>query len=88
MDAGSREYGCLQGPNLFFRSLLFSSIATQAAFASQQDQYEKAVTSLFAHLDKLEALLKDSSGPFLLGAKLTELDIQLYTTIVRFDVVY
>jgi glutathionyl-hydroquinone reductase len=67
---------------------VYSYAQVPQALAPQQEQYEKAVTSVFDHLDKLEALLKDSSGPYLLGEKLTDLDVQLYTTAVRFDVVY
>lgn len=33
-------------------------------------------------------MLKNSDGPFLLGKALTELDVRLFTTVVRFDPVY
>lgn len=33
-------------------------------------------------------MLAASDGPYLLGKALTELDVRLFTTIVRFDAVY
>jgi putative glutathione S-transferase len=58
----------------------------RAGFATTQEAYEEAVIPLFASLDKLEAMLGDRR--FLLGAKLTEADIRLFPTLVRFDSVY
>lgn len=63
-------------------------IVVQAGFAKSQEAYEKAIHPLFARLDALEDMLATSSGPFLLGEKLTDLDVRLYTTAIRFDVVY
>lgn len=60
----------------------------RAGFASTQEAYEEAVIPLFESLDKVEKILKESGGDYLLGGKLTEADIRLYTTIVRFDPVY
>jgi len=61
----------------------------KSGFATTQEAYEKAVTTLFSSLDKLEHHLLSSSTPYLLSApSLTEADIRLYTTIVRFDPVY
>jgi len=39
-------------------------------------------------LDRYEKMLGESDGPYLLGEALTELDVRLFTTIVRFDPVY
>ncbi|HEY0962136.1 MAG TPA: glutathione S-transferase family protein [Pseudomonadales bacterium] len=58
----------------------------RAGFATTQEAYEEAVIPLFAALDKLEAMLADRR--FLLGDKLTEADIRLFPTLVRFDAVY
>lgn len=64
----------------------------KSGFATTQDAYEKAVTQLFTSLDKAEAHLKEQSskkeGPYYYGKSITEADVRLYTTIVRFDVVY
>ncbi|KZO91007.1 glutathione S-transferase [Calocera viscosa TUFC12733] len=60
----------------------------KTGFAGTQEAYEAALFPLFASLDRLEALLSSSSGPYLFGSRLTEADVRLYTTIVRFDVAY
>lgn len=54
-----------------------------------QEAYENAVKTLFSSLDKLEQHLATSSTPYLLSSPyVTEADVRLYTTIVRFDPVY
>ena len=58
----------------------------RAGFATTQDAYEEAATALFDTLDWLEQRL--STRRFLLGDALTEADIRLFTTLVRFDAVY
>jgi putative glutathione S-transferase len=58
----------------------------KAGFATKQPAYEEAVTALFDTLDWLEQRLVDRS--FLVGGVLTEADIRLFTTLVRFDAVY
>lgn len=42
------------------------------------------------HLDKVEAHLSSPgrSGPFYYGSAISEVDVRLYVTIVRFDTVY
>jgi len=59
----------------------------KSGFASTQQAYEDAVVPLFKSLDRVEDMLKDGRE-YLVGGKLTEVDIRLYTTIVRFDPVY
>ncbi|MGQ4273337.1 glutathione S-transferase family protein [Terrihabitans sp. B22-R8] len=59
----------------------------KAGFASTQDAYEEAARSLFAALDELEERL--SRSMYLAGDDhLTEADWRLFTTLVRFDLVY
>ena len=45
-----------------------------------------AVREVFAALDRVEAIL--AGQRYLAGAQLTEADVRLYTTLVRFDKVY
>ena len=58
----------------------------RAGFAITQEAYDEAVASLFKTLDWLEAKL--SRSRYLLGDQLSEADIRLFTTLVRFDAVY
>ncbi|KIH93734.1 glutathione S-transferase [Sporothrix brasiliensis 5110] len=57
-------------------------------FATAQAAYDEHVPALFASLDRLEAQLAAHGKPFLLGDALTEADVRLYTTLVRFDSAY
>ncbi|MCF3651229.1 glutathione S-transferase family protein [Synoicihabitans lomoniglobus] len=58
----------------------------RAGFATTQDAYEDAVAPLFATLDALDDRL--SRRRYLVGPRLTEADIRLFVTLVRFDAVY
>ncbi|TEB34318.1 glutathione S-transferase [Coprinellus micaceus] len=58
----------------------------RAGFATSQDAYERAVYEVFDALDKVEELLKGKD--YLVGDRLTEADVRLFVTIVRFDPVY
>jgi putative glutathione S-transferase len=58
----------------------------KAGFAMTQQAYEDAVHPLFATLDWLEERLTKSR--YLCGERLTEADWRLFTTLVRFDLVY
>jgi putative glutathione S-transferase len=58
----------------------------RAGFAVSQEPYEAAVRALFDRLDWLEARL--ARRRYLVGSQLTEADIRLFTTLVRFDAVY
>ncbi|WP_438281397.1 glutathione S-transferase family protein [Pseudomonas alabamensis] len=58
----------------------------RAGFATTQQAYEEAFDALFAELDQLEQLLAQQR--YLAGAYLTEADVRLFTTLVRFDAVY
>ncbi|WP_108446935.1 glutathione S-transferase family protein [Halomonas denitrificans] len=59
----------------------------QAGFASSQQAYEEAYGKVFAALDAMEARLADGR-PYLFGERLTETDLRLFVTLVRFDAAY
>lgn len=58
----------------------------KAGFARSQSAYETAVIALFDSLDRLEKILEGRE--FLVGDQLTEADVRLFVTIIRFDVAY
>ena len=58
----------------------------KSGFATTQGAYDTAVTTLFAALDEMEALL--GTRRYLAGDQITEADWRLFTTLVRFDPVY
>ncbi|HUH76703.1 MAG TPA: glutathione S-transferase family protein [Devosia sp.] len=59
----------------------------RAGFAVTQLAYEEAFDDVFTMLDSLETRLA-AGGPFLFGNALTEADIRLFVTLVRFDAAY
>eukprot|EP00794_Sanderia_malayensis_P011152 gene11152-12324_t len=58
----------------------------RSGFAKSQEAYDIAVKELFVGLDKVESIL--SNKRYLTGPTVTEADIRLFTTLVRFDHVY
>jgi glutathionyl-hydroquinone reductase len=58
----------------------------RAGFATSQEAYEEAATTIFETLDKIEERL--SRQRYLVGGQITEADWRLFTTLVRFDSVY
>jgi glutathionyl-hydroquinone reductase len=58
----------------------------KAGFAQTQQAYDDAVVPLFETLDWLQTRL--TGRRWLVGEQLTEADIRLFTTLLRFDVVY
>jgi putative glutathione S-transferase len=58
----------------------------RAGFATTQAAYEEAFADVFGMLEELEARL--ANGPFLFGKEMTEADIRLFVTLVRFDAAY
>ena len=93
----STEWG--RGPSLYPEELraeldpLMDEIFTdvnngvyRCGFATTQEAYEAAYDALWARMDALEARLADRR--YLLGDAVTEADVRLFTTLVRFDAVY
>lgn len=58
----------------------------RAGFATTQEAYERAIGPLFEGLESIDQRLSDRR--YLVGDQLTEADIRLYTTLIRFDAVY
>lgn len=58
----------------------------RTGFSSGQLAYEEAYTALFRRLDELEERL--TTRRYLVGDHITEADVRLFTTLVRFDAVY
>ncbi len=58
----------------------------RAGFATTEAAYEEALHDVFAMLDELEQHLTGRN--FLVGERLTEADIRLFVTLVRFDAAY
>lgn len=58
----------------------------KAGFATSQAAYDEAIGPLFETLEALEQRL--STQRYLVGEVLTEADLRLWTTLVRFDPVY
>jgi putative glutathione S-transferase len=70
-------------------TLIFHTVNTgvyKAGLATSQESYDQAVEALFTTLDALEERL--ARRRFLLGDFITEADVRLYPTLVRFDTVY
>ncbi|MEW2371859.1 glutathione S-transferase C-terminal domain-containing protein [Streptomyces sp. NPDC006656] len=58
----------------------------KTGFAKSQEAYEEAYGRLFARLDRLSERLEGTR--YLVGDTITEADIRLFTSLVRFDAVY
>jgi glutathionyl-hydroquinone reductase len=58
----------------------------RCGFAQTQAAYDRAHTELFATLDRVEAVL--STQAYLCGDLITLADVRLFTTLIRFDLVY
>ena len=59
----------------------------RAGFATTAISYREAFNDVFGMLAELETRLSNS-GPYLFDAVLTEADIRLFVTLIRFDVAY
>jgi glutathionyl-hydroquinone reductase len=60
----------------------------KSGFATTQTAYENNVLALFEALDKAEKHLAESKGPYWFGDSITETDIRVFVTLIRFDPVY
>ncbi|XP_020588385.1 uncharacterized protein LOC110030144 isoform X1 [Phalaenopsis equestris] len=58
----------------------------KCGFATKQGPYDEAVVKLYNALDKCEEIL--SRQRYICGNELTEADIRLFVTLIRFDEVY
>ncbi|MDZ5442599.1 glutathione S-transferase C-terminal domain-containing protein [Micromonospora sp. 4G57] len=58
----------------------------RCGFATSQEAYDEAYLALFARLDALSERL--AGRRYLMGDTITEADVRLFTTLVRFDVAY
>jgi putative glutathione S-transferase len=58
----------------------------RVGFAKTQESYDAAIEKLFSTLDTIEAKLENKK--YLLGDQLTEADLRLIPTLLRFDAVY
>jgi len=70
-------------------TLVYSNINNgvyKCGFAKSQQAYDRAFHHLFNTLDAIDDIL--STNPYLVGNELTEADIRVFTTLVRFDLVY
>ncbi len=59
----------------------------RAGFATTEISYREAYRDVFGMLDTLDMRLSQR-GPWLFGESLTEADIRLFVTLIRFDVAY
>lgn len=69
--------------------LIFTEINNgvyRCGFAGSQEAYDKAYHRLWNALDKIEERL--STRRYLMGNHITEADVRLFTTLVRFDALY
>jgi putative glutathione S-transferase len=58
----------------------------RAGFATTQEAYEEAFRAVLAALDEIEARL--ARHRYLVGPAITEADLRLFPTLIRFDAVY
>ena len=72
-----------------FNNRIYNSLNNgvyRAGFATTQDAYQEAYTDVFSTLDWLEEHFSDKK--YAVGEQLTESDIRLFVTLVRFDLAY
>ena len=64
----------------------FNNGVYRAGFAMTQEAYNEAARDVFGILDELEDRLQNRR--YLIGERLTEADIRLFVTLIRFDAAY
>ncbi|MEZ8545936.1 glutathione S-transferase family protein [Vibrio cyclitrophicus] len=72
-----------------FNASIYNSLNNgvyRAGFASSQKAYDEAMVDIFARLEELETHF--ANNDFAVGNQLTESDIRLFVTLIRFDVAY
>ena len=77
---------CTQTTPLIYSHRDINNGVYRSGFATTQEAYDKVVRELFGAFDRVEEIL--SHRRYLTGSCITEADIRLYTTLVRFDLVY
>lgn len=80
----------LEAEQNFYSELIYETVNNgvyKAGFATSQSAYKEAVVELFKTLELMEARLAEN-GPYLLGDQMTEADLRLFCTLIRFDAVY
>jgi putative glutathione S-transferase len=61
----------------------------KTGFATTQEAYQEHVVKVFQGLDRVEEHLgQPGHNPYLFGDHITDADIRLYTTMIRFDAAY
>jgi len=60
----------------------------KAGFATSQQAHDVNSKLVYDSLLKLEEIFIQGKGPFIIGEKMTETDIRLFTSIIRHDPVY
>lgn len=65
---------------------MLCNVCCRCGFAQSQEAYDKAVNQLFDALDLIDNHLGTSR--YLCGDRLTLSDVCLFTTLIRFDIVY
>lgn len=63
-----------------------SNAVYRAGLSRRQDEYSNAVNTVFSTMDMLEARL--AGQQYLFGDVVTDVDLRLFSTLVRFDTVY
>jgi glutathionyl-hydroquinone reductase len=79
----------LQGAIAEWNDLIYRTVNNgvyRCGFAQTQTAYDRAYTELFATLDRIDDVLANQR--YLCGDSLTLADVRLFTTLIRFDLVY